>query len=366
MILTKISYFENKGEANYWEIKDVNLVKQNILVGLNATGKTRLLNLITNLAKIFSKKVRVNGNWELEFQKNGNSKDIFRYELRINNLIIDCERIFENEILILEREKDKGKIYSKVTNSFEDYSPPQDELTLNIRRDIKHYPFLEDINNWAKSLIGYTFSGVLSSMVHIQTGPGEFWKNLNAVPYLLQDVVKDESLVQKIVEDLLYIGYPIEKVGSRTETIVPNLGNIVFVSVKEKDLSCNTEQNQMSQGMFRALSLVVIMEQILKDKSITTILIDDLGEGLDFDRSSNLTKLLFNKTKDTDIQLIVTSNDRFLINSVELNCINYLKRQGHLVESINYTNSKDLFEKFSLTGLNNFDFLQSNIIQSKN
>ena len=88
MILTKITYFEYKGEPKYWEIQDVNLGKQNIIVGLNATGKTRLINTITNLAKILTQKVRKNGNWDLEFKKENGL--VYRFELSIINFIIKC------------------------------------------------------------------------------------------------------------------------------------------------------------------------------------------------------------------------------------------------------------------------------------
>jgi len=64
MILKKINFYQNKGKPNYWKIKGVNLEQANLVVGLNATGKTRLMNVIINLAKIISRKTRIlNGNW---------------------------------------------------------------------------------------------------------------------------------------------------------------------------------------------------------------------------------------------------------------------------------------------------------------
>ncbi len=364
MILTKITYFEYKGEPKYWEIQDVNLGKQNIIVGLNATGKTRLINTITNLAKILTQKVRKNGNWDLEFKKENGL--VYRFELSIINFIIKCEKIFENGSLILDRVEDSGKLMSKIKNEFEEYSPPPDELTININRDLKKYPYLEDIINWAKGLQGYTFSNVQTNLVLVPSKPEVMLENLNSVPFILLELLKNKNLLKIIIEDLELIGYPVEKIGVRKELISSTLNNIFLLSVKEKDLPCSTEQGLMSQGMFRVISLIVIMEYILNEKKINTIIIDDLGEGLDFERSSNLTKLLFNKTKNAEIQLIVTSNDRFLINAVDLKSINYLKRVGPLVKSVNYINNRKLFEKFSFTGLNNFDFLQSNIVQSKN
>ena len=139
-----------------------------------------------------------------------------------------------------------------------------------------------------------------------------------------------------------------------------------MVRIKETDLKCNTDQGLMSQGMYRALCLIVLFEYLLANKRQGTIIIDDLGEGLDYERSVRLTKLLFKKSSSAEFQLIVTSNDRFLINTVDIRNINFLSRQGHIVKSINYSNNKESFEKYMLSGLNNFDFLQNKLRSSKN
>lgn len=49
----------------------------------------------------------------------------------------------------------------------------------------------------------------------------------------------------------------------------------------------------------------------IAEHSTGFVLIDDLGEGLDFFRSSALGKELFTFGREHDIQLIVTSNDYF-------------------------------------------------------
>jgi hypothetical protein len=52
-------------------------------------------------------------------------------------------------------------------------------------------------------------------------------------------------------------------------------------------------------------------------KTPATILIDDIGEGLDFDRSSRLIKLLIEiAEKNENIRLIMSTNDRFVMNAV--------------------------------------------------
>jgi predicted ATPase len=187
------------------------------------------------------------------------------------------------------------------------------------------------------------------------------------VPYILKQATdNDREIIDLIIKDMNVIGYPLENVFAREQPIQPNLQNIFTVAVKETNLKCETEQSTISNGMFRALCLIVLVEYLIKIKKNSTIIIDDLGEGLDFDRSTKLTKLLFEKTKESDLQLIITSNDRFLINNVEMQNINYLERNGHIVKAINYHNNKDVFDKFLLSGLNNFDFINPGLSHLKN
>ncbi len=358
MILTRINYYEHLHEPNYWEIRDVNLGYFNLIVGLNATGKTRLINIVTNFAKVLSKKTRKDGHWELEFKIWREEEINYKYELEIKKQIIQEEEISENGKVLLRRKKDKGEIFSKQSSKMIPFSPPKDELTLNVRRDVKEFPFLEDFIYWANNFHGYTFSGVRPNVIMVPGDSEALLENLHAVPYLFSKESQDEEMVNAIIKDFSHIGYPIEEIGVRIQEIPPHFRKVFMTMIKEKDLNCTTEQAQMSQGMYRALSLIVIIEYIFKLNRKSTVVIDDLGEGLDYDRSAKLTHLLFDKIKGSNIQLIVTSNDRFLVNSIDIKHINFLERKRHVVRALNYHNSKEKFDEFIIAGLNNFDFFR--------
>jgi len=358
MILTKVNYCEWLNKPNYWEIRDVNLGYLNLIVGLNAAGKTRLVNIVSNLAKILSKKTKKNGHWKLEFRAEGKQVMNYKYELEIKELIVEKEEIFANEKLLLERTKGEGRILPRGSDRMLQFWPPKDELTLNVKRDIKEFPFLEDFVDWANNFLGYNFSGARPNEISVPSKADALLANLNTVPYLLLELYKDRETKNAIIKDFSYIGYPIEEIGVSSHQMPTGLDKFLMTAVKEKDLDCTTEQAQMSQGMYRALSLIVIIEYILKLNRKGTVVIDDLGEGLDYDRSAKLTHLLFDKIKGSNIQLIVTSNNRFLINSIDIKYINFLERKRHVVRALNYYNSKEKFEEFIITGLNNFDFFR--------
>jgi len=185
-------------------------------------------------------------------------------------------------------------------------------------------------------------------------------ENLSAVPYVLIDALKNSEIKQKIMNDFSNIGYPISKI-SVIKTNISKVGlGVPLIELQEVDLKCPTSQLNMSQGMYRALSLIVIIEHILSINKPSTVVIDDLGEGLDYSRATKIMNLLFKKVHNSKIQLIVTSNDRFLINATDVKYLNLLERTAHITKAFNYANSKKQFDDFIFTGLSNFDFLSTN------
>ena len=98
-------------------------------------------------------------------------------------------------------------------------------------------------------------------------------------------------------------------------------------------------------------------------ESAKTFLIDDLGEGLDYSRSARLSKMMFDYCEAHDIQLIVTSNDKFLMNAIDLNHWIILQRYGDEVKTFSRSTYPDMFTKFRKMGLNNFDILSTDFIE---
>ena len=121
----------------------------------------------------------------------------------------------------------------------------------------------------------------------------------------------------------------------------------------------------MSQGMFRALSLIIHINVILFQRKSRTVIIDDIGEGLDFSRSKQFISLLIDRSQAAEIQLIMTTNDRFIMNGVSLEYWSVLSRHGSSVKTINKKNSPQVFSDFDDLGLNNFDFFSNNFFDEE-
>ena len=89
--------------------------------------------------------------------------------------------------------------------------------------------------------------------------------------------------------------------------------------------------------MFRTIYIIAFLLYFKRNKlgQPAMLLVDDLCEGLDYNRSTKLGKLCFNMCQQLGIQLMASSNDSFLMDVVDLKYWNILRRVGNKVEIIN-------------------------------
>ena len=371
MRLSKLHYkeyfnTEDGIETNPWEIKNLNLSNFNLIVGKNTTGKTRTINVIKNLANYITLIPNLylkHGEWQLEFEKEDNS--VYKYDLYLNKGKVLREIISIDKKVMLQREKGETKI--RVRGKMETVSPPGDKLVLHVRRDTKEYPFLEDLILWAQNVNAFTFSNVESSKIEIMdlSKTDQKLSSLNVVPSVFDKL--SPNSIKKVIENLNKIGYKIEEatIGILKDVPVNIPLTVKVVSFKEEGLKFPIKQLSISDGMLKTFALLTILQYLIDshlEKNIT-ILVDNLGEGLDYERSTKLAKLLNETLQINHVQFIGTSNDRFLINAVDIKSWNILERNRTTVTAFNYESNKEAFENFELTGLSNFDFFSSDFLK---
>ncbi len=374
MFLKSIQYTQYEGTPKIWKLEDCTFGDINLIVGTNATGKSKTLNIINGLADMLSgqrKNLYTSGNFNVEFDNNGERVTfIVHYE----NKSIVKEVLRTGSKTLLNRGNDGvGTIYYTKKGEDIEFQTPQDQLASTVRRDSIQHPFLEDIFNWSKSVRHYRFGTPLGkNQLAILVKDKEKaeqqvidTKDTNMVVAIFVNGQKEypEIFTKAILEDMSKIGYALEDIGTVTPeniTVTGQLpGELTGIYVKEADLKSNTEQTDMSDGIFRALSLIIQLNYSLLTKVPSCILIDDIGEGLDYARSSALVKLLIERASNTSVQLIMATNDRFVMNNVPLEYWSVIQRIGNISRIYNQRNSPKLFKEFELTGLNNFDFFSS-------
>ena len=359
MKLSKFSYKDAD-----WEIEDLNLQTVNLIVGENGTGKTRFLTYLYQIKNFISNKwedIFIHGNqckWIIEFQIE--NSDVIRYEISITHdgkkyeCDIHSEKLFKNDFLLVERDSDKFcKIYSEISKQYDSFNPPNDKLAILSRRDTKAYPFTERIIEWAKNSFMLTFSEINEQhrVVELLSEHLDFSQ-------LYPLLNKQEQ--QNILDYCNEIGFHFENIK------IHELGkNLNALMIKEYNVESEIIYYGLSQGMLRALCLLIYIEYLISKEKTATILIDDLGEGLDYRRATELGKIIFKRCLENNIQLIATSNDNFLMNVVDIDYWNVLIREGKVVKAINKVNHPTIFEDFRFEGTSNFNFFSSSFLPSR-
>ncbi|TAE19793.1 MAG: ATP-binding protein [Bacteroidetes bacterium] len=354
MKIVSISY-----KTSQWELQNLDLGKVNLVVGKNTTGKSLVLETILMLSQIIKQNKRIDelGNdymtWSICLQ---DTSFTLKYEYEWKNAII-FEKITWNGEVTLYRSGEEATITNALTKQQEQSFPPANKLLLHVLRDVKKYPFLEPLVRWSENMHGIRFANIDSQTGHQLSGH-PFMGLLADVPTLFKYLPTSNQ--ERVVEHLNLANYPIENITAPfNETQAP----ILFI--KEKGVNNIIKHYDLSQGLIRSLSLFIFLEYVLKHKQAVTLLIDDLCEGLDYDRATKLGKIVFETCEQNDIQLLATSNDSFLMEVVDIKNWNILQRNGQTVTSINNQNNPDLFKEFRFTGMSNFDLLASDFITQK-
>lgn len=372
MRLSNVKYAEFEGTPQEWTLDGLSLSEATLIVGKNASGKSRVLNVIRSLARQLAgiDPPHLSGNYDIQFVSDNN---IVSYQLKYEDKQVIEERFsIDGKVLLNRGDGGQGEIWARDIDGgkYIRFQTPTSEIAAVARRDAIQHDFLERLYSWGSSLRHYYFGTALGKdrwtfFAEKEEEKIDEW-DPNGVVALYKQAEKEfqGDFSQLLMRDMQQLDYPIEELGVKSPVSIrvrSNLpGELVGLYVKEKDLPGITDQHSMSQGMFRVLSLLIQVNYSKMTGKSTCILVDDIGEGLDFDRSCKLIDLLREKAKLANIQLILSTNDRFVMNRVPLEEWSVLQREANHVRVMNYRNSQHIFEEFKFTGLSNFSFLEMN------
>lgn len=359
----------NGGNGDYLQLNSINLI-----VGQNATGKSNTISTIFQLANLLANKIDLlklvydTAEYDVFFN---DQFDEIHYMLKYVEGKVTDEKLYLNGELRIDRQA--GKIYYESLNQMVD-TQTEDFMLLSSRRDSIQFPYLDKLFHWGNRISEYNFGTLMGKNRGIKDVNIDFGKDadkdltiLDGESAIFSYIIgkrKIDGFENQIIEDLKSIGYEINSIDVKKPKR-EGLGGKV-ISVQEKYLNSYTDQLEMSQGMYRALSLILQMEYSIKLGLSSCILIDDIGEGLDYERAQALIKLIVSRTENTNLQVIMTTNDRFVMNSVDLKYWHIIGRTAGITRFYNIKNSPEAFQTFYKMGLNNFEFFQSKYYQGIN
>jgi predicted ATPase len=374
MTLKTLKYHEYNDDPRCWNLERCDFTQINLVVGRNATGKTRLVNVINGLCKILSARLTTvfeSGTYEAEFAISGKTYLLY-LEFKDGEVIAEHLDVDGSRRLSRDAEG-KGQIYYDEKGEFISFQVPTNIIAIQQRRDELQHPFVVELSRWALGCQTYFFGTPLGrdQLVSLSGYEAAVKRHANESPEA-QDLVRTyiaafsqygEKFDKAIMRDMKSLGYKLSDVG--TDDLrhhMPGLNvpePLIGMFVVEADRQTPLVQSQMSQGMFRALALIIHINAASFGKKHTLVLVDDIGEGLDFERSARLIDILVGHAKKSALQIIMTTNDRFVMNRVSLEYWIVLRREKSTVRAFSERNSQKEFANFRDMGLSNFDLFTS-------
>lgn len=334
-----------------WQLKGLdNLALTNLLVGVNASGKTRTIRSLISVVSFLQSKpylFQVSGfktNLEFENEEEDFHKMIYSFEIENGNVKSESLKV-DNSILI---KRTVGKALLKG----EPIDPPENKLITQIRRDRTQYPQIEKLMAWAEKVTFISFS-VLNPFTHIMSNPFEI--NPESFSDMIDSFTAEEK--KNFLKEVSALGYKVSDID------VISVAENKIVEIKESTVKTKIVELLLSNGMLRVLYIMAFLIKLRRESDkYGLLLIDDLGEGLDYQRATELGRKVFSTCEKYKVQLIASSNDGLIMDVVDLQKWQILRRVKSRIHTINYSKYPGLYEEFYCTGLSNFDFFSSDFI----
>lgn len=335
-----------------WVLHPVRFTQSNLLVGSNSTGKSRTIEAIKACADFIAQKdishhfFNITGDMDCKMTFE-DADSLIKYSFAIRDKRIKGERLVQ-----IFNGKDKLIIRRTATTcslNRQRVTPPVDKLLIQVRRDEEQYPIFEKIIHWAEHTFFIPFSALKSKTMF------ELANNRNNLSEYLLSFTPEQK--ERVIQNAKSLNYKISNLK------VEKIGDAKLPLITEEGINIPLPIFSLSTGMVCAIYIMVLLEYLSTHDVPSCILIDDFSEGLDYSRSKQLGKLVFDYSTNHGIDLIVSSNDSFLMDVVPIDYWIILTRNGSEVKNLSQQTHPDLFEEFSFTGLNNFTLFSSDYIE---
>jgi energy-coupling factor transporter ATP-binding protein EcfA2 len=158
MKLKTLNYAQHEGQPKQWRLSGLSLGNVNLLVGRNASGKSRTLNIIRALANLLSRTTKLaftSGNYDAVFDNDGRTLEYnLHYE---QNKVVSESLACEGKQLLKRGAGGVGEIWLEKKREMMDFQAPEDQLAAVARQDSIQHPYLAPLQQWAQSLYHYRF-----------------------------------------------------------------------------------------------------------------------------------------------------------------------------------------------------------------
>lgn len=287
--LKNIDYIQDPNLSSQWKIEGLSFGDINLIVGKNASGKSRILQAVNHLALLISTSDYLQKEylqtdsqirkWQVVFEDQETHQEK-TYTLTIDQGKVTEEKLETPDKTYLHRDASgQGQIWAEELQQEMRFQTPTNEVAAIKRRDSIQHPFLEELYQWASSSKYYQFGTRFG-----QNSFANFSQDIDLEKLINRIDFRDQNFVigiftigqnkfgskftDLILEDMEKIGYVLSEINTLKAHFKIPVKDLHNLYVQEKELSQITQQSEMSQGMFRALSLIIQLNySLLADSS---------------------------------------------------------------------------------------------------
>lgn len=305
MTLKSLTYSEFEDDPRHWSIEHTEFEGINLMVGRNSTGKTRILNVIFSICRIISgvhTKAFNSGNFFIEVELD---EKLYSYEISFQKAKVIQESLLVDGVERLSRDAvGEGLVYFASEDKSIPFQIDPEVIAIQNKNDRLQHPFINDLAQWASSVRLYNFGSDFGKSRLMQQPTADLTGSVGLVAIIDADNTVgayingyqrfNQEFDKAIIRDMGKLGYHLEEVAAEP---LDQLGlglpaSLLGLITVERDLGLlRNPQMGMSQGMFRAMALIIHINLAIFSKEQKLLLIDDIGEGLDYERATEIIDL---------------------------------------------------------------------------
>src|SRR6266705_2272411 len=169
MRLKTISYYEFKDQPYKWDIPSFELGSINLIVGKNASGKTRLLNATSGLARLLCSRIPISNIISTHYKAHFSHDDDHKTGLKVVYVLDIEDRKVSNESLTIDGTRylqrtgySEGTLFAQEIQQPLGFAIEGSQIAAQAKRDSKQHPYLEPLNIWARSTFHFRFGNEIA------------------------------------------------------------------------------------------------------------------------------------------------------------------------------------------------------------
>jgi len=175
MKLRRLDYSQFEDKPGEWKTGECTFGDINLIVGRNATGKTKTLNVIRALAQLFSEVDELQwgeGNYKVEFE---DDDKLVSYALEYTERkVVNEQLIIDGKPLLSRGPNGTGEIHLEQLKKGIEFQTSVHRVAAFAKRDSIQHPFLDRLYQWGQGLIRFNFGTLLGrNEIEIQQQPDQ-------------------------------------------------------------------------------------------------------------------------------------------------------------------------------------------------